>query len=280
MPTVLSLTLASLVASKNLVKMLTDSLSRRTPDTLMLILTFLRKLSIFETNMRTMSGNDTNTIYYLSKFLPCSHDKITLTCLRLLFNLSFDKGCREKMVEVGLLPKLVDLLKKAPFRAKTIRVLYHLSADDSSKFLFSKTEAIPIIMQLIINFPQDTVAKELAALAINVSLDSACAEQMCEHRGLTHLMGRVGDFGDVLLSKVVRNISQWTFSEQRMITHITAEVERLQAGGRDEDLPKIPQYVQRRLWGEHVGHIFKLAMDCESQEQVRPTHTHTHTPLG
>ena len=34
-------------------------------------------------------------------------------------------------------------------------------------------------------------------------------------------MGRVGDFGDVLICKVVRNISQWTFGEQRMITHAT-----------------------------------------------------------
>lgn len=37
-------------------------------------------------------------------------------------------------------------------------------------------------MQLVINFPQDTVAKELAALAVNMSLDAACAEQMTEHR--------------------------------------------------------------------------------------------------
>lgn len=105
---------------KSLVKMLTDSLNRRTPDCLMLILTFLRKLSIFDENKDLMASNDVNTIFHLAKFVPCSHDKITQQVLRLLFNLSFDKSCRTKMVEVGFLPKLVDLLKKAPFRAKTV----------------------------------------------------------------------------------------------------------------------------------------------------------------
>ena len=71
-------------------------------------------------NKDLMASNDVNTIFHLAKFVPCSHDKITQQVLRLLFNLSFDKSCRTKMVEVGFLPKLVDLLKKAPFRAKTV----------------------------------------------------------------------------------------------------------------------------------------------------------------
>jgi hypothetical protein len=241
------------------------------------------------------------TIYQLSKFLPCSHDKLTQATLRLLFNLSFDEDCRRAMVEAGMLPKLVNLLKKAPFRAKTIRLLYHLSADDKTKRLLSKTECVPIVMQLVINFPHDIVARELAALTVNISLDSKCAQQMTEHRGLQHLMQRVGDFGDVLLAKVVRNISQWTLGEQRLITHMTEHVANLKSeikrqkkaqraidnlanGGKpeeekfgeddesDEDdeayanLPRIPSYQQKRLWGEHIKPLIKMALDCDSHD--------------
>jgi len=126
------------MVKKNLVAQLTENLNRRTPDCLMLILTFLRKLSIFSENKVIMANKEVGTIHCLCKFLPCSHDKLTQAALRLLFNLSFDKDCRKVMVDAGMLPKLVGLLKKAPFRAKTIRLLYHLSADDRTKRLLSK----------------------------------------------------------------------------------------------------------------------------------------------
>lgn len=114
-------------------------------------------------------------------------------------------------------------------------------------------------------------------------------------------MGRVGDFGDVLICKVVRNISQWTFGEQRMITHATEHrelikdqrrrIKRAERAARkgdtpeedesgredseneddEEGLPVVHSYQQRRLWGEHVGHILKMAMDCESQVRAAAT---------
>ena len=102
-------------------------------------------------------------------------------------------------------------------------------------------------------------------------------------QGLRYLVGRVTDHSDPLLAKVVRNLSQWTFNEQRAIAKATERVEaikeqrtrarraekaieRLAAGGGEEksddedeednltfsDLPPIPTYQHRRLWGEHV----------------------------
>jgi hypothetical protein len=42
-------------------------------------------------------------------------------------------------------------------------------------------------MGMIINFPQDTLAKELAALAINLSYTARNTEQMIQNRGATYL---------------------------------------------------------------------------------------------
>ncbi|GMH56687.1 hypothetical protein TrLO_g4274 [Triparma laevis f. longispina] len=289
------------MAKKNMVKMLTQCLDRKSPDCAMLVVTFLRKLSIFADNMKIMGDPDTNTIYHIAKYIPCSHDKLTTAALRLLFNLSFNKECRQRMVEAGMLKKLVNLLKKAPFRAKTIKILYHLSSDASTSALLPPTDFTPILMQLIINFPHNIVAKELASLAVNVSFEPGVAEQMADGSGLRHLMSRVGEYGDVLLAKVVRNISLWTFNEQRKITKITEHVEVLKenrkramraeramhrlaegGGGGDEDekeeddddtdeedmadLPRIPAYMQRRLWGEHLQHLIKMSLDCDSHD--------------
>jgi hypothetical protein len=73
--------------------------------------------------------------------------------LKLLFNLSFDPTLREVLVKNSLIPKLVELLKKPPFRALSLRILYHLSMDDRCKSMFTYTEAIPIVMQLVVRVP-------------------------------------------------------------------------------------------------------------------------------
>jgi len=46
----------------------------------------------------------------LVKMVPCDHEDLLNITLRLLLNLSFDTGLRNKMVQVGLLPKLTSLL--------------------------------------------------------------------------------------------------------------------------------------------------------------------------
>ena len=47
-----------------------------------------------------------------------------------------------------------------------------------------------LLLQLVVNFPQQTVAKELVALAINLSLDRRNADLLCRPAGLRLLMAR------------------------------------------------------------------------------------------
>lgn len=60
---------------------------------------------------------------------------------------------------------------------------------------------MPIVMQLVLNFPQKMLAKELAALAVNLSLNSRNAQLMASQRGLHHLVDRVAETKDPLLMK-------------------------------------------------------------------------------
>ena len=143
---------------------------------------FLKKLSIFEENKNRMVEDD--IVPKLVKFIPCSNKNLMKAVTRLLLNLSFDPTLRDQMVKQSLVPKLVDLLKHAPFRQISLKVLYHLSMDDACKSMFTYTEAIPIIMQMLINFPNSKIPIELIALAINLSHNARNAEMMAKEGGL------------------------------------------------------------------------------------------------
>ena len=45
------------------------------------------------------------------------------------------------------------------------------SIDDRSKSTMAYTDAVPLLLKLVLNFPHKHVAKELGALMINISLD-------------------------------------------------------------------------------------------------------------
>lgn len=47
---------------------------------------------------------------------------------------------RAQMVKAGLIPKLVELLKRPPYRARGLRLLYHMSIDDRCKAMFAYTD--------------------------------------------------------------------------------------------------------------------------------------------
>ncbi|GAA6091542.1 kinesin-associated protein 3-like isoform X1, partial [Tachysurus ichikawai] len=96
--------------NKNIVQLLVKTLDRDNEELLVLVVSFLKKLSIFLENKNDMA--DMDTIEKLCRLVPCDHDDLLNVTLRLLLNLSFDTGLRNKMVQVGLLPKLTAMLSK------------------------------------------------------------------------------------------------------------------------------------------------------------------------
>ena len=88
---------------------------------------------------------ETGIVDKLNRFIPCNNQMLLQIALRLLFNLSFDPEIRLMMNEVGLIPKLVEILKAPGFRALILKILYHLSLEDKTKATFTYTECIPLV---------------------------------------------------------------------------------------------------------------------------------------
>lgn len=172
------------------------------------IFKFLKKLSIFAENKNEM-GEQENIISNLQRFVPCPHHQsICELVLKLIHNLSFDPKLRAQLESMGFIPRIVSLLKHAPFRGLSLKVLYQLSLDDKSKSTFTYTECLPMLFLMISQYPEAKVGKELIALAINLCTNPRNAEIISDGKQLDVLIKRALQNQDDLIMKLIRNISK------------------------------------------------------------------------
>ncbi|CAG5073388.1 Similar to KAP115: Kinesin-associated protein 3 (Strongylocentrotus purpuratus), partial [Cotesia congregata] len=194
---------------KNIISMIIKTLDRTNTDLLILIITFLKKLSIFRENKDVMANE--NIIEKLPRLLQNNNnvDLVQIT-LKLLFNLSFDLKLRGKMIRVGLLPKLIKLLGLNEIKNKStiLGLLYHLSMDDKVKLMFNNSDCTQLIIDMILELEDDRFKKELVAVGINLSINHKNALMMIENNRLQGLISKAFRTQDSLLMKLIRNISQ------------------------------------------------------------------------
>ncbi|KFB52104.1 AGAP000187-PA-like protein [Anopheles sinensis] len=189
---------------KNIVKMLLKALERQNFDLLVLVVTFLKKLSIVLDNKDEMY--ELNIVEKLPRLLQSQKDLVQMT-LKLLFNLSFDARLRAKMIRVGLLPKLVTFLSDDKHHGIVTKILYHMSLDDKIKSMFTYTDCVPVVVDMLLLNLNQKSDPDLIALGINLALNRRNAAIMIENNRLHNLMSRAFKFQDTLIMKMIRNIS-------------------------------------------------------------------------
>lgn len=173
-----------------------------------IIFKFLKKLSIFSENKNEMYFHE-NIIQNLQRFVPCPHHQsICDIVLKLIHNLSFDANIRMQLDSMGFIPRIVSLIKHAPFRGLALKVLYQLSLDDKSKSTFTYTECLPMLFLMISQHPEAKVGQELAGLAINLCTNPRNAEIISDGKQLDILIKRALQNQDDLIMKLIRNVSK------------------------------------------------------------------------
>ncbi len=210
------------MTKKRIVQLLASLLERKNTELLILVISFLKKLSCFARNKEEMKS--INVVDKLAPILSLdAMDNFDLVnaAVRLLLNLSFDSEVRSRMIKVGLLPKLVLLMSKCAEttndeqhpRSSNLQnsvccVLYHLSMEDKVKSMFAYTDCIPLVMKMILETTEEQVSLEVMALCINLAANKRNAQLICEGHGLRVLMQRAFHYQDALVMKCIRNISQ------------------------------------------------------------------------
>ncbi|XP_048505899.1 kinesin-associated protein 3 isoform X2 [Athalia rosae] len=205
---------------KNVIGMLIKTLDRGNTDLLILVVTFLKKLSIFRENKDLMA--DLNVIEKLPRLLHNSNPDLIQSTLKLSFNLSFDTKLRTKMIRVGLLPKLVTLLVQSEIKNKTtiLGLLYHLSMDDKVKSMFTYTDCIPMVTDMLLVSDDNQIKPELTALCINLAANKRNAQLMVENNILQGLIRRAFRTQDPLIMKMIRNISQHDSTKESFVEFV------------------------------------------------------------
>ncbi|KAJ3210624.1 hypothetical protein HDU67_005161 [Dinochytrium kinnereticum] len=192
---------------RDIVKYLLIMLERKTPELLILSVTFLKKLSVFKENKEEMVKNREELLGKLDALVPSENQPLQALILRLLLNLSHDTKFRMGLIRFGFLEKFVELLHSKSHTVLALQLLYQLSIDDASRAAFASTEAIPLIIKMILEYRGERVNIELMALSINIATDPRCAELICEDNGLKFLVRRAIKARDTLILKMLRNIS-------------------------------------------------------------------------
>ena len=91
----------------------------------------------------------------------------------MLLNLSFDRDLRARIIELGLLPRLVEFLQQdqAPFQC-VVSILYNLTIDELNRAAFAQTDCVPMLMEEVLRTEDsDRAMVEVLALFVNLAMD-------------------------------------------------------------------------------------------------------------
>ncbi|XP_069365605.1 kinesin-associated protein 3 [Maniola hyperantus] len=199
---------------KDVVGLLIGAMERHSNiDLLILIVSFLQKLSIFVENKNAMATK--GIIEKLALLLDSPNADLINVTLKLLFNLTFDTKLRNKMVKVNLLPKLIQFTSDDKHINLAMKILYHLSLDDRVKVMFTQSDCVKLLTDMLLLNVNSEVSCEggpgttdvLLALCVNLAWSERAAQQMAAEGRLRELLARAFRHRNAMLMKLVRNLS-------------------------------------------------------------------------
>ncbi|XP_028966834.1 kinesin-associated protein 3 [Galendromus occidentalis] len=221
------------IVNKGIVPLLTSCLDRKSRPLLLVVLTFLVKLSAYKENIEDIA--QTAALDKICQIIPSEETEIATMTLKLIHNLSFNADTRCRLVSCGVLPKLVSHLaatNRPSMRSQVLKILILIAED--SRFLshFAYTDAAHVVLGLILE-TEGPCSSELTLIAQSLASSLSCAQIICERNGLKFLIKRALKYSDVGLLRVVRNISMHDGpSKQLFLEHVEKIADRLEQQNR------------------------------------------------
>ena len=193
------------MVNKGVIALLVKTLERDSQELLLVVVTILKKLSVYLENKDQMK--EMSVMEKLTPLLSLTNDNLVATTLKLMHNLVFDNQLRVILIKSGLVPKLITFLSKDRHSKTVLTILYQISRDDKWKALFSySSECIHLIVRKVLK-PNPNTYLETISLAINLALNQRNAQLMCDDSNLTQLFDKALKTNDSLILKLLRNIS-------------------------------------------------------------------------
>ncbi|XP_066251410.1 kinesin-associated protein 3 [Euwallacea similis] len=192
------------MSKRNIVGLLVKALERNNDDLLILVVTFLKKLSIMQCNKDVMANY--NVVEKLPKMLTSKSADLVHLTLKLLFNLSFDNKLRSKMIKNGFIPKVINFMGDDRHQEVVLKLLYQISYDEDSKHYFA--ESVEFIIDMLLLNVGNEGDKVMIALCVNLGAHPEISQLMVKESRLRSLITRAFTFEDSMLMKLIHNISR------------------------------------------------------------------------
>ncbi|KAI5641531.1 kinesin-associated protein (KAP) domain-containing protein [Phthorimaea operculella] len=194
---------------KDIVGLLIGAMERHSNvDLLILIVSFLQKLSIFVENKTSMAQR--GIVEKLAPLLDSSNADLVNVTLKLLFNLTFDTKLRNKMIKLGLLPKFIQFTSDDKHITLAMKILYHLSMDDRVKLMFTQSDCVKLLTDMLLLNVNSEISGDgsgstdvLVALCVNLAWCERAAGQMAAEGRLRELLARAFRHRSTVLMKLM-----------------------------------------------------------------------------
>ena len=148
------------------------------------------------------------------------------------------KFIKQIISNVDFFKQIITLfIKVKNMRSLIIKILYNISKYPETATLFSDTDCMEIIYELIIKFPEPKLELELAALTLNLTTYPQNCEIIAKENKIKLLLDRAFKNSDFYLIKIVKNIIKFGENENlndMFESYIDQFIETLQTKKSDD----------------------------------------------
>lgn len=255
--TLINLSEDNLIEMKCVKKGIIDSLicllNRTNPDLLLYVLLFLRRLSLVRSNIDILLDRNIIDVIGEKKIMELDStesEAVLEVLMRFVYNISFEPKFRQQMKDHDFIKKVTDLMRRPQFRQVSFMYLYNMSQDDNIKPLFSKCDGMLFLCECVLNFPKPQLARELAALLVNVTWSIENVDFILNKEYFKPLLAKAIKSQDSLLMKSIRNITEVTRKMQ-------------------DNLEKDKIYKYKGMWSKYIGATLKLLTNKDISQDLQ-----------
>ncbi|KAI9106093.1 kinesin-associated protein-domain-containing protein [Phlyctochytrium arcticum] len=211
------------MVKRGISKLLVSMMDRQTPELLILVVGFLKRLSIIRDNKDELVKMGDDLLTKLDRLIPSDHPPLQHLTLRFILNLTHDSMFRSALIRKPFLAKLVSLLDVSiatPALKSTtnllLQLLYMLTIDDRGRVALASVEIGSLLIRLILaqsphtsgNSPSLSAERlPLMALSINIACNPRTVAPLLADNSLKFLMKRVLKNRDPLLLKMLKGVA-------------------------------------------------------------------------
>lgn len=201
------------IINKGIISICYKLLERNSQELLLVIVIYLKKLSVFIENKTAMK--ELNLMKSLSPLLFLDNELLIFNTLKLMYNLSIDREMRIYFIRCGIFSKLVSFFTKGAYTSVIVSLFYLVSCEARYVSIFANhPQLVGLLMEkaLVNRLEYRTVLYNLLAnLTANYHLAQAvldCSDSYNELLKLTFTQEQPADAGtSCALLRFCRNIS-------------------------------------------------------------------------